>query len=110
MDNVSITLNSENYNSKFEISSTNCRVPLGILISSLLGYIWLFLPSTSEVLPAYYTFAVVAVAVSCVIEMMSLSIELVASVFLFVRFKVRINLLKTILKPQKIFEHDCRLF
>lgn len=57
-------------------------------MSSLFGYIWLFLLSTSETLPPYYTFAVWAVALSCIIELSSLIVQLVANAFLFVKLKV----------------------
>lgn len=58
-------------------------------MSFLFGYVWLFLLSTAEALPSYYTFAVWAVGLSCVIELSSLIVQLVASAFLFVRLKVR---------------------
>lgn len=58
-------------------------------MSFLFGYIWLFLLSTAEALPPYYTFAVWAVGLSCIIELSSLVVQLVASAFLFVRLKVR---------------------
>jgi len=58
-------------------------------MSLLFGYIWLFLLSTTETLPSYYTFAVWAVGLSCIIELSSLVVQLVASAFLFVRLKVR---------------------
>lgn len=58
-------------------------------MSLIFGYIWLFILSTSEALPLYYTFAVWAVALSCIIELSSLIVQLVASAFLFVRLKVR---------------------
>lgn len=61
-------------------------------MSMIFGYIWLFVLSASEALPAYYTFAVWAVALSCIIELSSLIVQLVASAFLFVRLKVRIFL------------------
>lgn len=59
-------------------------------MSLMFGYIWLSVLSTSETLPSYYTFAVWAVALSCIIELSSLIVQLVASAFLFVRLKVRI--------------------
>lgn len=58
------------------------------LFSFFLGYIWLSVLTTDEELPAYYTFAVWAVAVSCVIELSSLVVQLVSSAFLFVRLRV----------------------
>lgn len=58
-------------------------------MSFFFGYIWLFLLSTTEALPPYYTFAVWAVGLSCVIELSSLVVQLAASAFLFVRLKVR---------------------
>lgn len=58
-------------------------------MSFLFGYVWLFLLSTTEALPSYYTFAVLAVGLSCIIELSSLIVQLVASAFLFVRLKVR---------------------
>lgn len=64
------------------------RVPICIVMSSLFGYIWLFFLSTSESLPPYYTFAVWAVALSCIIELSSLIVQLVANAFLFVKLKV----------------------
>ncbi|XP_066599565.1 man(5)GlcNAc(2)-PP-dolichol translocation protein RFT1 [Prorops nasuta] len=69
-------------------------VPICIIMSTIFGYIWLFVLSTTEVLPPYYTFAVWAVALSCIIEMTSLIIELVASAFLFVRLKVILDTLR----------------
>lgn len=65
------------------------RVPICFLMSLLFGYIWLSVLTTSEALPSYYTFAVWAVALSCIIELSSLIVQLVASAFLFVRLKVR---------------------
>lgn len=66
------------------------RVPICVVMSMMFGYIWLYLLSTSEALPSYYTFAVWAVALSCIIELSSLIVQLVASAFLFVRLKVRL--------------------
>ncbi|XP_043266072.1 protein RFT1 homolog [Colletes gigas] len=63
-------------------------VPICLLMSLTFGYIWLFVLTASEALPAYYTFAVWAVALSCIIEMSSLIVQLVASAFLFVRLKI----------------------
>ncbi|EFN78179.1 protein RFT1 homolog isoform X1 [Harpegnathos saltator] len=63
-------------------------VPICVLMSFLFGYIWLFLLSTTEALPPYYTFAVWAVGLSCIIELSSLIVQLVASAFLFVRLKI----------------------
>ncbi|XP_012287710.1 protein RFT1 homolog isoform X2 [Orussus abietinus] len=63
-------------------------VPICFVMSSLFGYIWLYVLTTAETLPPYYTFAVCAVAVSCIIELSSLVIQLVASAFLFVRLKI----------------------
>ncbi|XP_047365964.1 protein RFT1 homolog isoform X2 [Vespa velutina] len=60
-------------------------------MSSLFGYIWLFFLSTSESLPPYYTFAVWAVALSCIIELSSLIVQLVANAFLFVKLKVMLD-------------------
>lgn len=57
-------------------------------MSLIFGYIWLFALSSAEPLPSYYTFAVLAVAVSCVIELASLVVQLVSNAFLFVRLKV----------------------
>ncbi|XP_033175312.1 protein RFT1 homolog isoform X2 [Bombus vosnesenskii] len=57
-------------------------------MSLLFGYIWLSVLTTSEALPSYYTFAVWAVALSCIIELSSLIVQLVASAFLFVRLKI----------------------
>lgn len=65
------------------------RVPICFMMSFLFGYIWLFLLSTTEALPSYYTFAVWAVGLSCIIELSSLIVQLVANAFLFVRLKVR---------------------
>lgn len=58
-------------------------------MSLVFGYTWLFILLPSEILPPYYTFAVWAVALSCIIELSSLIVQLVASAFLFVRLKVR---------------------
>ncbi|XP_020278956.1 protein RFT1 homolog [Pseudomyrmex gracilis] len=63
-------------------------VPICVVMSFLFGYIWLFLLSTTEALPPYYTFAVWTVGLSCIIELSSLIAQLVASAFLFVRLKV----------------------
>lgn len=63
-------------------------------MSFIFGYIWLFVLQTTEALPPFYTFAVCAVAISCVIELSSLVIQLVASAFLFVRLRVN-NLILT---------------
>ncbi|XP_033210012.1 protein RFT1 homolog [Belonocnema kinseyi] len=63
-------------------------VPLCSLFSLFLGYIWLSVLTTDEELPAYYTFAVWAVAASCVIELSSLVVQLVSSAFLFVRLRI----------------------
>ncbi|RLU20246.1 hypothetical protein DMN91_006853 [Ooceraea biroi] len=63
-------------------------VPICVVMSLLFGYIWLFVLSTAEELPLYYTFAVWAVGLSCVIELSSLIVQLVASAFLFVRLKI----------------------
>ncbi|XP_048507253.1 protein RFT1 homolog isoform X2 [Athalia rosae] len=59
-----------------------------MFMSMVFGYTWLFILSPGETLPPYYTFAVWAVAISCVIELSSLIVQLVASAFLFVRLKV----------------------
>ncbi|KAH0952882.1 hypothetical protein HN011_004762 [Eciton burchellii] len=63
-------------------------VPICIIMSLLFGYIWLFLLSTTEALPLYYTFAVWSVGLSCIIELSSLIVQLVASAFLFVKLKI----------------------
>ncbi|XP_029174943.1 protein RFT1 homolog [Nylanderia fulva] len=63
-------------------------VPICCVMSFLFGYIWLFLLSTTEALPPYYTFAVWAVGLSCIIELSSLIVQLVANAFLFVRLKI----------------------
>ncbi|XP_017878351.1 protein RFT1 homolog isoform X1 [Ceratina calcarata] len=63
-------------------------VPICFIMSLTFGYIWLFVLSASEALPSYYTFAVWAVALSCIIELSSLIVQLVASAFLFVRLKI----------------------
>ncbi|CAL1674191.1 unnamed protein product [Lasius platythorax] len=63
-------------------------VPICFMMSFLFGYIWLFLLSTTEALPSYYTFAVWAVGLSCIIELSSLIVQLVANAFLFVRLKI----------------------
>ncbi|XP_076241355.1 man(5)GlcNAc(2)-PP-dolichol translocation protein RFT1 [Calliopsis andreniformis] len=63
-------------------------VPICLVMSLMFGYIWLSVLTVSEALPAYYTFAVWAVALSCIIELSSLIIQLVASAFLFVRLKI----------------------
>ncbi|XP_070154716.1 man(5)GlcNAc(2)-PP-dolichol translocation protein RFT1 isoform X1 [Polyergus mexicanus] len=63
-------------------------VPICFVMSFLFGYIWLFVLSTTEVLPSYYTFAVWAVGLSCIIELSSLIVQLVANAFLFVRLKI----------------------
>lgn len=63
-------------------------VPICLVMSFVFGYIWLSVLTVSEALPSYYTFAVWAVALSCIIELSSLIIQLVASAFLFVRLKI----------------------
>lgn len=63
-------------------------VPICCVMSFLFGYVWLFLLSTTEALPPYYTFAVWAVGLSCIIELSSLIVQLVANAFLFVRLKI----------------------
>ncbi|XP_015110347.1 protein RFT1 homolog [Diachasma alloeum] len=66
-------------------------IPICSLMSLLFGYIWLYVLTTSETLPDYYTFAVISVALSCVIHLLSLVVQLVSSAFLFNRFKVVID-------------------
>ncbi|KAG5313363.1 RFT1 protein, partial [Acromyrmex insinuator] len=73
-------------------------VPICIVMSFLFGYIWLFLLSTTEVLPPYYTFAVWAVGLSCVIELSSLVVQLVASAFLFVRLKIILDTIMIVIR------------
>ncbi|KAL6420034.1 hypothetical protein ACFW04_001207 [Cataglyphis niger] len=63
-------------------------VPICLVMSFLFGYIWLFVLSTTEALPPYYTFAVWAVGLSCIIELSSLIVQLAANAFLFVRLKI----------------------
>ncbi|XP_012222976.1 man(5)GlcNAc(2)-PP-dolichol translocation protein RFT1 [Linepithema humile] len=63
-------------------------VPICVMMSFLFGYVWLFLLPITEALPPYYTFAVLAVGLSCIIELSSLIVQLVASAFLFVRLKI----------------------
>lgn len=65
-----------------------CRVPIGFFMSVTFGYIWLYVLQTSEALPPFYNFAVYAFALSCLIELSSLVVELVAEAFLFIRLKV----------------------
>ncbi|XP_011311401.1 protein RFT1 homolog [Fopius arisanus] len=66
-------------------------IPISSVISFIFGYIWLYILATSETLPDYYTFAVISVAISCVIHLLSLVAQLVSSAFLFNRFKVVIE-------------------
>ncbi|XP_046609050.1 protein RFT1 homolog [Neodiprion virginianus] len=73
-------------------------VPICALMSLIFGYTWLFILLPSEVLPPYYTFAVCAVAVSCIIELSSLIVQLVASAFLFVRLKVVLDTIMIIIR------------
>ncbi|KAG5335303.1 RFT1 protein, partial [Acromyrmex charruanus] len=73
-------------------------LPICIVMSFLFGYIWLFLLSTTEVLPPYYTFAVWAVGLSCVIELSSLVVQLVASAFLFVRLKIILDTIMIVIR------------
>ncbi|XP_018047802.1 PREDICTED: protein RFT1 homolog [Atta colombica] len=73
-------------------------VPICIVMSFLFGYIWLFLLSTTEILPPYYTFAVWAVGLSCIIELSSLVVQLVASAFLFVRLKIILDTIMIIIR------------
>ncbi|OXU21372.1 hypothetical protein TSAR_005295 [Trichomalopsis sarcophagae] len=63
-------------------------VPICVAMSSIFGYIWLFVLQAPEALPPFYTFAVCAVAISCIIELSSLVVQLVASAFLFVRLRL----------------------
>ncbi|XP_058802883.1 protein RFT1 homolog [Phymastichus coffea] len=63
-------------------------VPVSVVMSFLFGYMWIYVLPTSETLPPYYTFAVYAVAISCVIELLSLVVQLVASAFLFNRLRI----------------------
>lgn len=74
-------------------------------MSLMFGYIWLSVLSTSETLPSYYTFAVWAVALSCIIELSSLIVQLVASAFLFVRLKVRIYIKNNKMNKLKIIQN-----
>lgn len=73
-------------------------VPICIVMSCLFGYIWLFLLSTTEALPPYYAFAVWAVGLSCIIELSSLIVQLVASAFLFVRLKVILDTIMIVIR------------
>ncbi|KAG5308941.1 RFT1 protein, partial [Pseudoatta argentina] len=73
-------------------------LPICIVMSFLFGYIWLFWLSTTEVLPPYYTFAVWAVGLSCVIELSSLVVQLVASAFLFVRLKIILDTIMIVIR------------
>lgn len=75
-----------------------CSIPICIVMSLLFSYIWLFMLSTSEMLPQHYAFAVYAVAVSCVIELLSLVVQLVASAFLFVRLKIILDTIMIIFR------------
>ncbi|KAJ8683426.1 hypothetical protein QAD02_019218 [Eretmocerus hayati] len=63
-------------------------VPICVVMSLSFGYIWLYVLQTAEALPPFYTFAVCAIAISCVIELSALVVELVASAFLFVRLRI----------------------
>lgn len=49
----------------------------------------MFLLATEEELPDHYNFAVYSVLISCIIELTSLSVEIVANAFLFIKLKVR---------------------
>ncbi|XP_011704724.1 PREDICTED: protein RFT1 homolog [Wasmannia auropunctata] len=73
-------------------------VPICVAMSFLFGYIWLFLLSTTETLPPYYTFAVLAVGLSCIIELSSLVVQLVASAFLFVRLKIILDTIMIVIR------------
>ncbi|KYN21856.1 Protein RFT1 like protein [Trachymyrmex cornetzi] len=73
-------------------------VPICIVMSFLFGYTWLFLLSTTEILPSYYTFAVWAVGLSCVIELSSLVVQLVANAFLFVRLKIILDTIMIVIR------------
>ncbi|XP_014207844.1 protein RFT1 homolog [Copidosoma floridanum] len=63
-------------------------IPLCSIISFVCGYVWLFFLSADETSQLYYTFGVWSIAISCIIELMSLAVQLVASAFLFVRLKI----------------------
>ncbi|XP_011164633.2 protein RFT1 homolog isoform X1 [Solenopsis invicta] len=73
-------------------------VPICVVMSFFFGYIWLFLLSTTEALPPYYTFAVWAVGLSCVIELSSLVVQLAASAFLFVRLKIILDTIMIVIR------------
>ncbi|TGZ38053.1 man(5)GlcNAc(2)-PP-dolichol translocation protein RFT1 [Temnothorax longispinosus] len=73
-------------------------VPICVVMSFLCGYGLLFVLSTTEALPPYYTFAVWAVGLSCIIELSSLVVELVASAFLFVRLKIILDTIKIVIR------------
>ncbi|XP_011644754.1 protein RFT1 homolog isoform X1 [Pogonomyrmex barbatus] len=73
-------------------------VPICAVMSFLFGYIWLFMLSTEEALPSYYTFAVWAVGLSCIIELSSLVIQLAANAFLFVKLKIILDTIMIVIR------------
>ncbi|KAK0084300.1 hypothetical protein PV325_007295 [Microctonus aethiopoides] len=83
--------NSVNHNWAQVINLLWLTIPICVFISTLFTYIWLFTLTTTEQLPPYYTFAVLAVAISCIIYLLSLNIQLVSSSFLFVKFKIIVD-------------------
>ncbi|XP_065219115.1 protein RFT1 homolog [Planococcus citri] len=70
-------------------------VPLGVITSLIFGYIWLNVLSRPEDhVTQHYTFGVISIAASCVIEMCSDSLYLVSQAFLFVKLRIFAELIQ----------------
>lgn len=66
------------------------RVPLCSFLCIIFAYVWLVVLSRpDEDITQHYTFGVIAVAGSCIIEMCSEPLYLVSKAFLFVKLRVR---------------------
>lgn len=69
-------------------------VPLSFVLSLFFVYIWLnLLPPSSEEYASQYGFGCWSVALSCVLELCSANLVLVAQLFCFVKFKVALDTL-----------------
>lgn len=69
-------------------------VPLGFVLSLLFVYIWLnLLPPSSEEYAFQYEFGCWSVALSCVLDLCSANLVLVAQLFCFVKLKVALDTL-----------------
>jgi len=69
-------------------------VPLCALLCLLFGWVWLYLLSPPDpTITTHYTLGVLAICISCVVEMCAEPIYLVAQAFLFVKLKVMLETL-----------------